>query len=175
MYMPTSHGYSYIVQACCSLSNWSEFRMLRKETGRTLGAFLFKDILCRWGTIEEIMTDNRTPFVAALDWLTQKYHISHIHISAYNSKANGCVECSHHTIQDSLVKACSGDITQWPTLTHHVFWANHVTTHRSMGYSPYYLAHGAKPLLPFDFVDATFTLPDIKNLLPTHKLIALWA
>ncbi|KIJ58922.1 hypothetical protein HYDPIDRAFT_46589, partial [Hydnomerulius pinastri MD-312] len=67
--MPTSHGYSYIVQARCSPTAWPEFRMLRSETGRTLGAFIFKEILCRWGGLEEIVTDSGTPFVAALDRL----------------------------------------------------------------------------------------------------------
>jgi transposase InsO family protein len=102
--------------------------MLKRETGRTLGAFLFEEILCRWGAIEEIVLDNGTPFIAAIDWLAVKYGIRHIHISAYNSKANSLVECAHRTIRDLLVKTCNGDITQWPTLTHHVFWADCITT-----------------------------------------------
>jgi hypothetical protein len=173
MYMPTSHGYSYIVQACCSLTNWPEFRMLRKETGCTLGAFIFEEILCRWGGIEEIVTDNGTPFVTALDWLAQKYHIRHIRISAYNSKANGIVERSHRTTHDSLVKACNGDITEWPTLTHHVFWADRVTTRKSTGHSPFFMAHGIEPLLPFDITEATFLLPDITSQLSTTELLAI--
>jgi len=175
MHMPTAHGYSHIVQARCSLSSWPEFRMLRKETRRTLGVFLFEEILCRWGAIEEIISDNGTPFIAAIDWLGQKYSIRHILILAYNSKANGLVECSHHTIWDSLVKACNGNITQWPTLACHVFWADRVITHRATGYSPYYLAHGIKPYLPFDIFDTTFTLLDITTLIPTCKLIAIHA
>jgi hypothetical protein len=81
--------------------------MLKREMGRMLGAFLFKEILCQWGAIEEIISDNRTPFVAAVDWLAAKYSIQHIHISAYNSKANVLVERSHRTIQDSLVKCAT--------------------------------------------------------------------
>jgi hypothetical protein len=147
--------------------------MLRKETGRTLGAFLFEEILCRWGAIEEIVSDNGTLFIAAIDWLSQKYSIRHIRISAYNSKANGIVERSHRTIRDSLVKACNGDITQWPTLAHHIFWADRVTTCRATRYLPYYLAHGIEPYLPFDIFNATFTLPDITTLIPTRELIAI--
>jgi hypothetical protein len=43
--------------------------MLKTETGRTLGAFIFEEILCRWGAVEEIVTDNSTPFIAAVNWL----------------------------------------------------------------------------------------------------------
>jgi hypothetical protein len=74
------------------------------ETGRTIGTFIFKEILCRWGTVEEIMTDNGSTYVAAMDWLTSRYDIHHICISAYNSQANGIIERQHHTICDSLVK-----------------------------------------------------------------------
>jgi len=69
MFMPRASGYRYIVQARCSLTTWPEWRAFRTEMGRTLGAFLFEEVLCRWGAIEEIMTDNGTAFVAALDWL----------------------------------------------------------------------------------------------------------
>jgi hypothetical protein len=175
MHMPTSQGFSYIVQARCSLSAWPEFRMLRTETARTLGAFIFKEILCRWGGLEEIVTDNGTPFVAALDWLAKKYHIRHIRISAYNSKANGIVERSHRTIRDSLVKACNGDITQWPAFAPHVFWADRVTTRKSTGHTPFFMAHGIEPLLPLDITEATFMLPDISTLASTDGLISLRA
>jgi len=175
MHMPKSHGLSYIVQARCSLSAWPEFRMLRTETGRTLGAFIFKEILCRWGGLKEIVTDNRTAFAAALDWLAQTYHIRHIRISAYNSQANGIVKHSHRTICNSLVKACNGEITQWPTLAHHIFWADCVTTRKSTGHSPYYMAHGVEPLLPFDITEATFMIPDISQRLDTADLIAIRA
>jgi hypothetical protein len=147
--------------------------MLRTETGRTLGAFIFEEVLCRWGGVEEIVTDNGTPFVAALDWLAQKYGITHIRISAYNSKANGIVERSHRTIRDSLVKACNGDITQWPFLAPHVFWADRVTTRKSTGHTPFYMAHGVEPLLPLDITEATFLLPNINSILATDELIAL--
>jgi len=70
-------------------------RMLRQETGRVLGTFIFEDILCRWGALEEIVTDNGPTFVKALDYLAKRYKINHIRISAYNSQANGIIERAH--------------------------------------------------------------------------------
>jgi hypothetical protein len=78
MYMPTARGYTYLVQAHCLLSNWPEWHMLKTETGQTLGAFIFEEIWCRWGGIEEIVTDNSPPFLAAVNWPSTKYHINHI-------------------------------------------------------------------------------------------------
>jgi len=172
MLMPPISGFCYITQARCSLTAWPEWRALRTETGRTLGSFLFKDILCRWGTIEEVITDNGTPYVAALDWLADRYGIRHIRISPYNSRANGIVERQHRTIRESLVKACEGNTTKWPTRAPHIFWADHATIRKLTGYSPFYMAHGVEPLLPFDITLATFLVPDLTKPLSTADIIA---
>ncbi|KIM66600.1 hypothetical protein SCLCIDRAFT_1149605 [Scleroderma citrinum Foug A] len=120
-----------------------------------------------------IVTDNGTPFIATLEWLVQTYHICHICISAYNSQANGVVKWSHRTICDSLIKACNDNITQWPTLMHHIIWADHVTTWKSTSHSPYYMAHGVEPLLPFDVTKAMFMIPDVHQCLDTADLITI--
>ena len=175
MLMPPAAGYRYIVQGRCSLTAWPEWRMLRRETGQTLSAFLFEEVLCRWGGIEEIVTDNGSAFVTALDWLQGRYGITHIRISAYNSRANGIVERQHRTIRDSIVKACDGDISRWPTVTPHVFWADRVTTRKSTGHSPFYMTHGIEPILPFDITEVTFLIPDIMEPLCQADLLALCA
>src|ERR1700761_2754743 len=100
MYMDTMHllcsgGYSYIVQGQCSLTHYPEFRMLRKETTKVLTEWMFQDILCWWGTLTEIVSNNGWLFLAALGELEHKYHVKHIRISGYNLCANRIVECLH--------------------------------------------------------------------------------
>jgi hypothetical protein len=72
--------------------------MLCKETTQALGDWIFQDVLCRWGTLVEIVSDNGRSFVAALLYLECKYHIKHIRISGYNLQANGMVERSHFNV-----------------------------------------------------------------------------
>jgi len=173
MFMPPASSFHYITQAHCSLTAWPEWRALRVETRCTLGMFLFEDVLCRWGAVEEIVTDNGTPYITALDWLTDRYGICHICISPYNSCTNGIVERQHRTIRDSLVKACEGDDSKWLTCATHVFWANRATIHKSTGYSPFYMVHRVEPLLPFDITLATFLVPNLTKLLSTTNLITI--
>lgn len=127
MHMPRAAGMAYIIQARCSLISYPEFRVLANETGAAVGKFIFNDVLCRWGTVEELVTDNGAPIVAGLDWLAKKYHITHIRISPYNKQANGIVERSHRTIHESIVKSCHGNLHRWPEVTPYVFWADRVT------------------------------------------------
>ena len=109
MHMLPSAGFKYIVQGRCSLTQYPEFRKLRSENAKALGDWIFEDIICRWGSLREIVTDNGAAFLKALEHLSKKYHISHIRISGYNSRANGLVERPHFDVRQSLFKAVDAD------------------------------------------------------------------
>ena len=173
MHMPRVVGLSYILQGCCSLISYPEFWILAKETGAAVGKFVFEDLLCQWGAIEEIVTDNGALIMAGLEWLAKKYHIMHIHISPYNKQANSIVEQSYRSIQESIVKACDGDITCWPSVTPHVFWADCIMIQKDTGFSPFYRAHGIEPVLPLDLAEATFLVPKLDSPVSRVDLIAI--
>ena len=172
MHLPRSRGFSYIVQGRCSLTHYPEFWMLQKETAQALGDWIFQDILCRWGTLVEIVSDNGKPFIATLSYLKKKYHVKHIQISSYNSHANGIVERSHFDIRQALFKASDGSKSKWSQAAQSVFWSERVTSQRRMGCSPYFAVTGTHPLLPFDIIEVNYLLPPPKSLLSTIDLIA---
>ena len=64
--------------------------------------FIF-GILCRWGGMAEIITNNAAPYIAGADWLCKTYHINHIRISSYNSQANGVVESKHFDVREAIM------------------------------------------------------------------------
>jgi hypothetical protein len=172
MHLPASNQYRYLVQGRCSLTQWPEFRKLRRETGQAIGDWLFEDVLCRWGTLSEIVTDNGAPFVKAMDYLSKRYHINHIRISGYNSRANGLVERPHFDVRQALIKAADGEESKWSQVCYSVFWAERITVRRRMGCSPYYAATGTHPLLPLDITEATYLQPPPDSVLSTTDLIA---
>uniref|UniRef100_A0A0W0FNN2 Integrase catalytic domain-containing protein n=1 Tax=Moniliophthora roreri TaxID=221103 RepID=A0A0W0FNN2_MONRR len=99
--------------ARCALSNWSEARAIRDEKAKTIGEWIFEDILCRWGPVEEIVTDNAPQLELVMKWLDGRYGVRHIKISPYNSQANGKIERPHFDIRQALVKATGGDLRRW--------------------------------------------------------------
>src|SRR5882724_6266803 len=113
MLILTVNKFRYLIQARCALLSWPEWRPLWKENKKTLGDFIFEDILCRWGGVAEIVTDNGPAFVAVAGYLSVKYGIHHIKISPYNSQANGVVECKHSDIHESLMKTCNNEHLKW--------------------------------------------------------------
>ena len=130
MHLTPSAGYKYIVQGRCSLSHWPEWDMLRKESAKSLANFILHNIIYRWGTLLEIVSNNGAPFMKALGYLLKHYHIKHIRISGYNSRANGLVERSHFDVRQALFKACDGEESKWSSVAHSVFWAERVTIRR---------------------------------------------
>lgn len=172
MHLTPSAGYKYIVQARCSLTHWPEWEMLRQESAKSLARFIVNNLIYRWGTLLEIVTDNGAPFVKAMDYLARHYHIKHIRISGYNSRANGIVERSHFDVRQALFKACDGEQSKWAASAYSVFWAERVTIRRRMGCSPYFAVTGTHPLLPFDIAEANYLLPPPESVLTTTELIA---
>ena len=69
MHLPKSSSFKYLVQGRCSLTHYPEYRILHTETAKTIGDWIFDDILCRWGALCEIVTDNSPTFIKALDYL----------------------------------------------------------------------------------------------------------
>ena len=100
--------------------------MLQKETVKSIAYFILHNIIYRWGTLLEIVTDNGALFVKVLGYLKRHYHIKHIRISDYNSQANGLVERAHFDVRQALYKACNGEESKWSQAVYSVFWAERV-------------------------------------------------
>ena len=104
---------------------------LRDEKARSIALWLYEDILCRWGTLRTIVTDNGESFRAALKWIEIKWGIKHITISAYNSQANGAIERPHWDICQMLYKATGANNTsKW-------YWFLHTVSRHQLSLSKY--------------------------------------
>ncbi len=171
-HLPKSNGFKYIVHARCSMSAYPEFKMLRHENAEGIARFIFEHIICRWGSLREIVTDNGTAFLAALEILAAQYDIHHITISAYNSQAQGVIERRHRGFRESLFKACGGVENKWSQVAHAVIWAERVTPLRTIGKSPYEVATGVEPILPLDIAEASYLVEPPTTPISTSDLIA---
>jgi hypothetical protein len=125
--------------------------------------------------MEEIVMDNRAPFMKALEILGKRYKIFNIWISAYNSRANRIVKRAHWPVRESIMKAVDGVEAKWPSAFHSVFWSEQVTIQCSTGYSPYRIAHGVDPLFPFDLAKAMYLVHPLEDGMDTDELIAIRA
>jgi hypothetical protein len=171
----TSNGCNFLADARCALSRYLEGRALRKQTAKNIGMFLLEDVICRWGCPLWIVTDNGTPFIAAVEWLKSKYGITGIRIAPYHSQSNGVVERGHWDLRQSLYKATGGNLRQWVYFLAQVLWADRITIRRGMGCSPYFAVCGAHPTLPLDVAEATWMAEYPDHIISTDELVGLRA
>lgn len=173
---PASNGHKYIVHGRCRYTSWPEARALRDEKAKSIASWLYEDILCRWGGLRIIVTDNGESFKAAASWIAQKWNIKHITISPYNSKANGTIERPHWDIRQMLYKATGASNTsKWYWFLNSVLWADRISIRRRLGCSPYYMVTGTHPILPLDAKEATWLVELPNGVLSESDLIGLRA
>ena len=168
---PKSNGCGHIVHGRCGMTSWMEGRAVKNENGKTIANWLFEDIICRWGCITEIVTDNGGPYRSPVSWLEQKYGIKGIRISSYNSKANGKIERPHWDVRQMLYKATGGNPSKWFWFFHHVMWADRVSIRKGYGCSPFFMVTGAHPILPLDIQEATWLVELPGRILSSAELI----
>ena len=143
----------------------------RDRRGWTIGLWLFEDIVCRWGCMVEIITDNGSAYRAAAAWLKQKYGIRGIRISAYNLKANGKIEQPDWDVWWMLYKATGGNPLKWFWFFFHTMWADRVTVRKSYDCSPLFMVTRAHPILPLDIQEATWLVELPGRMLMTAELV----
>ena len=173
---PASNGCKYIAHGRDNLTSWPEARALRDEKARSIAMCIYEDILCRWGTLKVIVTDNGSSFIAAAKWIADKWGIKHIHISPYNSQANGSTERPHWDVRQMLYKATGAqNVSKWFWFLDAVLWADRITVRRRTGWSPYYMITGAHPILPLDAEEATWLVKPPNGVINEDELIGMRA
>jgi len=173
---PPSNGCKYIVHGRDRLSSYAEGRALKDEKARSIALWLYEEILCRWGGLCLIITDNGSSFIAAAKWIEEKWGIKHITISPYNSRANGAIERPHWDLRQMLFKATgAANVKKWYWFLNSVLWADRVSIRRRTGCSPYFMVTGAHPILPLDATEATWLIKPPSGVMTEIELIGLRA
>ena len=173
--MPKSNSCGYILHSCCSLTLWIEGRPVRDEKARTLTNWMFEDILHRWGSLREIVTDNGSSYYAATAWLEENSGIKGIKISLYNSKANGKIKRHHWDVHQMLMKATGRDTSKWYWFFYHILWSDRIMIRKRLGCSLYFIVMGAQPTLPLDVVEATWLVKTPGRILTMVELVGYCA
>jgi hypothetical protein len=169
---PASNGCKYVIQGREAVISWVEGRALRDEKARTIALWMYEDILCRWGLISTIVTDNGSSFKAAAKWIEKTWGIKSVTISPYNSRANGKVERPHWDIRQMLYKATGAANTkQWYWFLQSVLWADRTSIRKRTGYSPYYMVTGLHPILPLDAAEATWMTRPPEKVMTFEEMI----
>ena len=84
---------AYIVVASEYLSKWAEAKAVKTDTAAHAAAFMYENIITRFGVPKIIVSDTGTHFFNNLiSKMTQMFKIKHRNTTAYHLQTNGQTE-----------------------------------------------------------------------------------
>src|SRR6266498_5266133 len=146
----TENGYRYIVVAIDYFSRWPEARPLTYANARQVAKFIYKEIICRFGTPKVLQNDRGTHFVnKVIQELTDKFWIRHSLSSPYHSQSNGLVKRFNRILCKGLAKVAE-TINDWNTYIQPVLFLYQTRELRVIGQLLFTLVYGKNLVLAID-------------------------
>jgi len=147
----TSSGNRYIIVAMDYFTKWPEARAIPNMRAETVAKFIYEEIICRHGVLQEILSDRGMSFVnKIIDELCQNYQTKHRLTSAYRPQTNGMVERFNRTLGECIAKLIQDDNKEWDQFVTAVLLAYRTKRHKTTGRTPFYLIYGKEATLPID-------------------------
>jgi hypothetical protein len=130
----TSNGNRYIIIAMDYFTKWPEAIAIPNIKAEIVAKFIYKQIICRYGVPQEILSDRDTLFINKIvDKLCQKYQTKHCLTSAYRPQTNGMVEKFNRTIGECIAKLVQDNNKEWDQLLDAVLLAYRTKKHKTTG------------------------------------------
>ena len=130
-------------------TKWVEVEPLAKITQQNVKNFIWKSIVCRFGVLRVLVSDNRqqfdnTPFRDFCEQVRIKNHYS----SPSHPQANGQAEIANRSLLKIIKTWLEGAKGVWPDELPSVLWAYRTTVRTPTGETPFKLAYGSEAIIP---------------------------
>jgi hypothetical protein len=131
-----------------------------------------EEVVCRYGCVGKIVADRGELDAQEAEELFSRLGVKLSLTTAYNPEANGKVERGHGPIVKALVRACDGQVGNWPCLLPYALWVDR-TTHSSVTrFMPAELMYGQKPIMPTEGTIASWAALEWRNEMSRDELLA---
>ncbi|KAL5545199.1 hypothetical protein UlMin_008983 [Ulmus minor] len=120
-------------------------------------AFIWKNIVCRFGVPRELISDHGTQFEnEKLQSICDRLGIIKVFSSPAHPKSNGQVEAVNKTIKQTLKKKLEKSKGAWVDELPLVLWAYRTSFRAATGETPFSLAYGVEAVIPIEISLPTF-------------------
>jgi ribonuclease HI len=150
--LPTARGqFKYVVVAVDYNTKWVEAEALTFITTAKIEHFLWKNIYCRFGTPDAIITDNGSQFDNDdLRSFTSRYGTRLLYASPAHPQTNGQVEAINKILKKTLKKKLDDAQGLWAEKLPEVLWSYRTTTTETNGETPFCMAFGTEAVIPVE-------------------------
>jgi len=138
-------------------------------TRKVVVKFIKKELICRYGIPERIITDNATILNnQMMSELCEEFKIKHHNSSPYRPKMNGRVEAANKNIK-KIIQKMVVTYKDWHEMLPFALHGYRTSARTSSGATPFLLVYGMEAVLPFEV-----KIPSLRVLMETKLEEAEW-
>ena len=165
-----SNRHQFILVAIDYFTKWVEASSYAHVTQKVVKCFIEKDLICRYGSPEKIVTDNAQNFNGKIiKELCVKWKIKHSNSSPYRPKMNGAVEAANKNIK-KIIQKMVVTYKDWHEMLPFALHAYRTAVRTSTGATPYSLVFGMEAVMPLEV-----EIPSLRVLMESELEEAEWA
>ncbi|CAN0916907.1 Retrovirus-related Pol polyprotein from transposon 297 [Linum grandiflorum] len=164
-----SNGHRFILVAIDYFTKWVEAASYVNITKSVVTKFIKKEIICRYGLPERIITDNAKNLNnKMMDELCSRFKIKHHNSVPYRPKMNGAVEAANKNIK-KIVQKMVVTYHDWHEMLPFALHGYRTSVRTSTGATPYQLVYGTEAVLPIEV-----EIPSLRVLMEAGLEEAEW-
>ena len=146
-------GYKFAMVVCDHFTRFTQVYATKNKKGRTAADVIFNKFILQYGWPERLHHDQGGEFEnRCFERLHQLSGIKSSHTTPYHPEGDGQVERMNRTMLNMLKCLEEEQKGDWSNHLAKLAFAYNATTHKSTGYSPFFLLMGREPVLPVDWV-----------------------
>lgn len=183
--MPKASGYIGILEAREGLTGWIEAKMVKKKDEDEWIQFIYQSIICRYGCVGRIISDNgELNSKKGIEFL-EKHCIEFVTTTTYHPQGNAPVERGHKPIRNAIERKTFTSIAhiwdetdtedlkrEWPKYFYAALWADRMTVKKTTGYTPYHLMYGSQCIIPVELETESWYVSNWKYPMTEKELLA---
>jgi hypothetical protein len=148
----TKAGNKYILVAIDHYSKWCEAKAVADHGAKTAARFLEDDLICRYGVLGFILTDNEGEWGAEFEVMCKDYAIQHQRTAPQWPQCNGMAERMIKTIKHGITVLATNlaNVDYWDEHLAKVLFGYRCGVQASTKFSPFMILTGQSPRLRAD-------------------------
>ena len=145
-----SNGHRFILVAIDYFTKWVEAASYPNVTRNVIQKFIKRDLICRYGLPERIVTDNATNFNnKMMTEMCEQFKIKHHNSVPYRPKMNGAVEAANKNIK-KIIQKMTVTYKDWHEMLPFALHGYRTSVRTSTGATPFSLVYGMEAVLPIE-------------------------
>ena len=146
-------GNSYIITAIDNHTKYLEAAPTPSFDAEITASFIFGNVMCRYGMVEQILTDQGVNFESKLlKHLCILMGTDKLHTSTYHAAGNGAAERPNKTLKPNIAKFVNDQHDDWDKWLMFAVSAYNNSYHATIKMTPYDALFGRKPVLVSDLI-----------------------